>query len=103
MSVFDRKKRYLIDKWRTGENTKKIRENSSNSLSDEIFQDGLNSPDCIKIFSNCLKQIEGDVKKLFELHKECKNAQIKVKESLKYLCDKFEEMEKGNNKKDEKI
>ena len=43
------------------------------------------------------------MKKLFELHKECKNAQIKVLEPLQHLSDKFDEMERGNNKKDEQI
>ena len=43
------------------------------------------------------------MKKLFELHKECKNAQIKVLEPLQHLFDKFDEMERGNNKKDEQI
>ena len=46
------KKRDLSDKSRNGEDTKKIRENSANSLSDlpEVFEDGLASPDCAKIF-----------------------------------------------------
>lgn len=55
------------DKSRNGEDTKKIRENNSNSLSDEIFEYDINSPECAKIFSNHLKQIESDAKKLFEL------------------------------------
>ena len=74
MSFFERKKGYLSEKSRNGQNTEKIRSNSSSSLSDETFQDGLHSQDCSKIICNCLKQIEGNVKKLFELHEECKNA-----------------------------
>ena len=82
------KKRDLSDKSRNGEDTKKIRENSANSLSDlpdEVFEDGLASPDCAKIFFNCLKRIESDVKKLFEIQAESKDAQIKVAESLQNL------------------
>ena len=71
--------RDLSGKSRNGKDTKKIRENSSTSLSDETFEGASNSQGCAKIISSCLKQIESDVKKLFELHKESKNAQIKVK------------------------
>ena len=71
--------RDLSGKSRNAKDTKKIRENSSTSLSDEIFEDASNSQGSAKIISSCLKQIESDVKKLFELHKESKNAQIKVK------------------------
>ena len=71
--------RGLSGKSRNGKDTKKIRENSSTSLSDEIFEGASNSQGCAKIISSCLKQIESDMKKLFELHKESKNAQIKVK------------------------
>lgn len=100
------KKRDLSDKSRNGEDTKKIRENSTNSLSDlsdEIFEDGLNSPECAKIFFNCLKRIETDVKKLFELQAESKDAQIKATQSLQYLSNKLDEIEVENNKKDERI
>lgn len=100
------KKRDLSDKSRDGEDTKKIRENSTNSLSDlsdEIFEDGLNSPECAKIFFNCLKRIETDVKKLFELQAESKDAQIKATQSLQYLSNKLDEIEVENNKKDERI
>ena len=100
------KKRDLSDKSRNGEDAKKIRENSANSLSDlpdEVFEDGLASPDCAKIFFNCLKRIESDVKKLFEIQAESKDAQIKVTESLQNLSDKLDEIEAENKKKDEKI
>ena len=100
------KKRDLSDKSRNGEDTKKVRENSANSLSDlpdEIFEDGLNSPECAKIFFNCLKRIESDVKKLFEVQAESKQAQIKVTESLQSLSDKLDEIEAENKKKDDKI
>ena len=71
--------RDLSGKSRNGKDTKKIREKRSTSLSDEIFEDVSNSQGCAKIICSCLKQIGSDVKKLFELHKESKNAQIKGK------------------------
>ena len=76
----------------------KIQEKSSNSLFDEIFEDGLNSLECAKIIFNHLKQIESGVKKLLELHEESKNTQIKVTESLQHLSHKFDEMENENKK-----
>ena len=86
-----------------GEDTKNIWENSSNSFSNEIFKDGLNSPECAKIFFDCLKQIESNVKKLLQLHEESKNAQFKVTESVQHLSDIFDDMEKENKKRNEKI
>ena len=84
----------MSDKSRNGENTKNIRENSLNSLSNKIFADGLSSPECAKIFFNCLKQMESDVKKLFELHETSKNAKTKVTESLEHLPENENDMEK---------
>ena len=43
------------------------------------------------------------MKKLFKLHEESKNAQIKVTKPLQHLSHKFDYMEKENKKKDEKI
>ena len=81
MSFFGVGKKWdLSDKSRNGEDTKKIRENSANSLSDlpdEVFEDGLASPDCAKIFFNCLKRIESDVKKLFEIKQKVKTLKLK--------------------------
>ena len=78
MSFFEGKKRDLSDKSRNGEDTKKIRENSSNSLSDEIFEDGLNTPECVKIFFNCLKQTESDVKKYLNYMRKVKMLKLKL-------------------------
>ena len=55
MSFFlGNKKRDLSDKWRNGEDVKKVKENaeSTGCLSDEVFSNGLNSPECEKILAN---------------------------------------------------
>ena len=93
------------DKSRNGENRKKVKENaeSTASLSDELFSYGFNSPECVKILVNCLRNIENQVKELFILNKETKNAQIKVTESLEFFSNKFDELERKNKKKNEKI
>ena len=52
---------------------------------------------------NSLRNIEIQVNKLFILNKETKNAQIKVTESLEFFSNKFDELERENKKKNEKI
>ena len=54
------KKNNLSEKLRNGEDAKKIKESAENAgfLSDEVFRDGSNSPECAEILVNCLKNIE---------------------------------------------
>ena len=52
---------------------------------------------------NCLRNIENQVKELFILNEETKNAQIKVTESLEFFSNKFDEIERENKKEYEKI
>ena len=105
MSFFlERKKRDLSDNLRDGEDSKKVKEsNSLSSLPDEVFSDGLNSPELAKLLVNCLKSIENQVKELFTFHEEAKESQIKVTESLEFMSAKFDDLEKEIKKKDEKI
>ena len=98
------KKRDLSDKSKDGEDSKKVKESDSlSSLPDEVFSDGLNSPELAKLLINCLKSIENHVKELFTLHEEAKESQIKVTESLEFMSAKFDDLEKEIKKKDEKI
>ena len=94
------KKRHLTDKSGNGEDAKKVKENAetTGSLSDEAFGDGLNSPDYAKILMNCLRNIINQVKELFILNEDTKNAQIKVTESLEFFSNKFDELERENKK-----
>ena len=106
MSFFlGNKKRDLSDKSRNGDDAKKVKENteSTGSLSDEVFGDGLNSPECAKILVNCLRNIDNQVKELLVLNEETKSAQVKVTESLEFFSNKFDELERENKKKNEKI
>ena len=105
MSFFlERKKRDLSDNLRDGEDSKKVKEsNSLSSLPDEVFSDGLNSPELAKLLVNCLKSIENQVKELFTFHEEAKESQIKVTESLEFMSAKFDDLEKEIKKKDGKI
>ena len=73
------------------------------SLPDEVFSDGLNSPELAKLLATCLKSIENQVKELFTFHEEAKESQIKVIESLEILSSKFDDIDKEIKKKNEKI
>ena len=94
------KKRDLSDKSRNGEDAKKVKENaeSTGSLSDEVFSNGLNSPECAKILLNCVRNIENQVKELFILNEETQIAQIKVTESLEFFSNKFYELRERKQK-----
>ena len=96
MSFFlGNKKRDLSDKSRDDESLKKLREQSDSvsSLSDEVFPDGLNSPELAKLLVCSLRNIEVQVKDLFKVNKETKISQIKVTESLDALSKKIDELE----------
>ena len=99
------KKRDLSDKSRDGEDSKKRREQSDSlsSLSDEVFADGLNSPELAKLLVCSLRNIEAQVKDLFKVNEETKISQIKVTESLDALSKKIDELETEIKNKDEKI
>ena len=87
-----------------GEDSKKVKESDSlSSLPDEVFSDGLNSPELAKLLINCLKSIENQVKEIFTFHEVAKESQIKVTESLEFMSAKFDNDEKEIKKKDEKI
>ena len=60
MSFFSgSKKRDLSQKLKDGEDSKKVKESYSlSSLPDEVFSDGLNSPESPKLLVHCLKSIE---------------------------------------------
>ena len=107
MSFFlGNKKRDLSDKSRNEEDAKKVKENaeSTGSWSDEVFSNGLNSPECAKILENIEnRNIKNQVKELFILNEETTNAQIKVTEALEFFSNTFDELERENKKKSKKI
>ena len=98
------KKRDLSDKSNNWKDSKKVKESDSlNSLPAEVFSDGLNTPELAKLLISCLKSIENQVKELFTFHKEAKESQINVTESLEFMSAKFDDLEKEITKKDENI
>ena len=85
------------------EDSKKVKESGSiASLPDEVFSDGLYSPELPKLLVNCLKSIENQVKELFTFHEKAKESQIKVTELLEFMSAKFEKEMEIKEKKSRK-
>ena len=105
MSFFpEKQKRDLSGKSKDGEDSKKVKESDSlSSLPDEVFSDGLNSPELAKLLRNCSKSIENQVKGPFTFHEEAKESQIKVTEAPEFMSAKFDDLEKEIKKEDERI
>ena len=73
MSFFlENKKTDLSDKSRDGEDSKKLREQSDSlsSLSNEVFSDGLKSPELAELLICSIRNIEAQVNNLFKVNGE---------------------------------
>ena len=112
------KKRDLSDKSETGEDPKKVREGSldcsqisqTSDIPDDIFTESLNSPDCVAILFNCLKNLESKMREISVSSKETTASQIKGKkqlsdltDSVQLISDQFDEYERDRKAKDELI
>ena len=108
----------MSDKSETGEDPKKVGEGSlqcsqiiqASYISDDIFTESLNSPDCVAILFNCLKNLESKMKEITVSSKETTASQIKdekqlsdLTNSVQLISDKFDEYEKDRKAKDELI
>ena len=84
------KKRDLSKKSETGEDPKKVREGSldcsqvsqTSDTPDDIFTERLNSPDCVAILFNCLKNLESKMRETSVSSKETTASQIKGEKKL---------------------
>ena len=72
---------------------------SLGSLPNEVFSEGLNSPELANLLVNFLKSIENQVKELFTFHEAAKESQNKVTESLEFMPAKFEDLKRKLRKK----
>ena len=75
---------------------KKIREDSSPSSTDncDIFEEGLEPPECKEILFNCLKKLQEKVTEIYNLGHYTRNMEIKSDKQLeqrKKSVDKFDE------------
>ena len=106
------KKRDLSDKSQNGDDRKKVRDDSGSELisTDDVFEESLQSPECVKILFNCMKNIETQMKELFVMYEESKNSGIKgekqlesLTQSIDFLSSKFDEIKKDQKEKEEQI
>ena len=80
------KKRDLSDQSQGGDERKK----GSSTDDTDVFGDGLESADCKAILFNCLKNLDGKVKEIFDLVNTTNESQIKGEQQLKCLMDSVE-------------
>ena len=97
------KKGELSDKSTNSDHPKKQREGSLNDSQnvDDIFSEGLFSPDCVAVLVICIKNVEKHVVQIFSKTEEIKYRQIKSKQHLLELnkavtliSEKFDEYER---------
>ena len=77
---------------------------------DDVFSQGLKSPEYVKILLNCLQNLETEMKSIKEISLAAKDWQITGTEQLNdmnkainFINEKFENFEKPLKKKDEEI
>ena len=80
------------------------------SVNDEVFTEGLQSPQCVKILIKCLRNLESKVEELHSISNATKENQIKddghlanLKKSIEFISTKFEVYEKERKEKEAAI
>ena len=83
---------------------------SNTDILDDNFTESLNSPDCVAILFNCLRNLESKMRAILVSSKETTASQIKCEKQLSDLTNsvqliskKFDEHEKDRKAKDELI
>ena len=99
----------MSDRSETGKDPNKFRERSldrskisqTSDIPDDIFTESLNSPHCLPILFDCLKNLESKMKEITVSSKETATSQIKGEKQLSDLTDsvqlisgKFDKYEK---------
>ena len=76
----------------------------------DVFEEGLESPECKEILFNCLRNLQEKVTEIFNLAQDTRNMQIKgdkqieeLKSSVEVMSDKFDEFEKDRKEKEKLI
>ena len=107
------KKRDLSSEISTsGDDPKKICEGSLEDANnpDDVFTEGLSSPDCVKILYNCIKNVEKQIQGIHSKAEETQVSQIKGEQDLmdlnktvNFICEKFDEYERDRAEKEKII
>ena len=103
------KKRDLSSETSTSsDDPKKIRDGSLDDSNnpDDVFTEGLSSPDCVKILYNCIKNVENQIHGIHSKTEETKMSQIKgeqhlmdLNKTVNFICEKFDEYERDRAEK----
>ena len=92
----------------SGDDPKKIRDDSSDNFNnpDNVFTEGLSSPDCVKILYDCIKNVEKQIQGIRSRTEETKISQINGDQRLmdlnkivNFICEKFDEFERNRAEK----
>ena len=77
---------------------------------DDVFSQGVKSPECMKILFNCFQNLKTEMKSIKEIPLAAKDWQIKgtqqlndMKKSINFINKKFKDFEKILKEKDEEI
>ena len=114
MSYSGSKKRDLSDKSNDGDERKKAKESnldlSLNQDDTDVFAEGIDSPRCVSILYDCLKNLDKKVNEIHLLSTTANDAQIKgtqqlkeVNDPIKFVNEKFEELEVDRKEKEREI
>ena len=83
---------------------------TSNVSLDDVFTEGMKSPKRLHILVNCMKNTEAKIKEIWEMNQVTQDNQINGKcklrdlaKSIEFYNEKFDELERDNRKKEEKI
>ena len=103
------KKRELSSETLTsGDDPNKIRDGSFNM--DDVFAEGLSSPNCVEILRNCIKNVEKQIQGIHSKGEETKMSQIKgeqhlmdLNKTVNFICEKFDEYERDRAEKEKII
>ena len=96
----------------SGDDPKKIRDGSLDDSNnpDDVFTEGLSSPDCVKILYNCIKNVENQIHGIHSKTEETKMSQIKgeqhlmdLNKTVNFICEKFDEYERDRAEKEKII
>ena len=96
----------------SGDDPKKIRDGSLDDFNnpDDVFTEGLSSPDCVKILYNCIKNVENQIHGIHSKTEETKMSQIKgeqhlmdLNKTVNFICEKFDEYERDRAEKEKVI
>ena len=107
------KKRELSSETSTsGDDPKKIRGGSLDDSNnpDDVFTEGLSSPDCVKILYNCINNVENQIQAIHSKTEESKISQVKgeqhlmdLNKTVNFICEKFDEYERDRSEKEKII